>query len=59
MAYQRPLPPGDALEAGHAGVRRPSGPLLLPFPTTRLAHSPVGWGHGGTRKSSTSRRVHT
>ena len=54
-----PLHRDDALEAGHAGVRRPSGPLLLPFPTTWLAHTPAGCGHGGTRKSSTSRRVHT
>ena len=54
-----PLSPGDALEAGHAGVRRPSGPLLLPFPTPRLAHTPAGCGHGGTRKSSPSRRGQT
>src|SRR5881296_3304016 len=36
-----------------------SGPLLWWLPTTRLAHTPAGCGHGGTRKSSTSRRVHT
>src|SRR5216684_3866409 len=32
----------------------PSLPLLLSLP-----HTPAGCGHGGTRKSSTSRRVHT
>src|SRR5215831_5537399 len=36
-----------------------SGPLLWLFPTIRLAHTPAGCGQGGTRKSSTSRRVHT
>ena len=41
-----------------------SGPLLwrLPttrLPTTRLAHTLAGCGHGGTRKSSTSRSVQT
>ena len=36
-----------------------SGPLPVPFPTTLLAHTPAGWGHGGTRNSSTSRSVHT
>jgi len=36
-----------------------SGRLTVPRPTTLLAHIPTGWGHGGTRHRSTSRRVHT
>src|SRR6266568_443197 len=36
-----------------------SGHLTLPLPTTLRAHTPVGWGHGGTRNRSTSRRVQT
>ena len=36
-----------------------SGPLPWLLPPTRLAHTPAGCGHGGTRKSSTSRRVQT
>src|SRR5439155_21995111 len=35
-----------------------SGDLPLLFPTT-LTHLPAGCGHGGTRNSSTSRRVQT
>src|SRR5262252_10146663 len=30
-----------------------------PLPATLRAHTPAGWGHGGTRNSSTSRRVQT
>jgi hypothetical protein len=36
-----------------------SGHLIVPFPTTPLAHTPTGWGHGGTRKSSISRTLQT
>ena len=36
-----------------------SGHLIVPFPTIQLAHTPTGWGHGGTRKSSMSRRLQT
>jgi hypothetical protein len=36
-----------------------SGHLPVPLPTPLRAHIPTGWGHGGTRKSSTSRRVQT
>jgi hypothetical protein len=36
-----------------------SGRLTMPLPTILLAHIPTGWGHGGTRKSSTSRSVQT
>jgi hypothetical protein len=32
---------------------------LCSFPPPQLAHTPAGCGHGGTRKSSTARRVHT
>src|SRR5712691_908968 len=52
-----PLPPGDALDAGHTDARRH---LRLPFlaashPTTSRAHPSAGCGHGGTRNRSTSR----
>src|SRR5262245_13666706 len=33
-----------------------SGHLTGPLPTTLRAHTPTGWGHGGTRNDSTSRR---
>ena len=36
-----------------------SGHLPCRFPPPWLAHTPAGCGHGGTRKSNTSRRVHT
>ena len=36
-----------------------SGPLPVPRPIPLRAHTPTGGGHGGTRKSNTSRRVHT
>src|SRR5215831_9176153 len=36
-----------------------SGHLPGPLPATLRAHTPAGWGHGGTRNSSTSRRVQT
>jgi hypothetical protein len=36
-----------------------SGHHSLPLPTTLRAHTPAGWGHGGTRKSNTSRNIHT
>src|SRR5438105_12580798 len=36
-----------------------SGSLLWRLPTTRLAHTPAGCGHGGTRKSNTARSVQT
>jgi hypothetical protein len=36
-----------------------AGPLPSLLPTTRLAHTPAGCGHGGTRKSSISRSVQT
>jgi hypothetical protein len=36
-----------------------SGHLTVPLPTTLLAHTPAGWGHGGTRKSNPARNVHT
>jgi hypothetical protein len=36
-----------------------SGHLPGPLPIPLRAHTPTGCGHGGTRKSNTSRRVHT
>ena len=36
-----------------------SGRFPVPLPTTLHAHPPTGWGHGGTRNRSTSRRVQT
>jgi len=48
-----------SLDAGHVDARRRLRPPLWLLPTIRLAHAPAGCGHGGTRKSNTSRRVHT
>jgi hypothetical protein len=36
-----------------------SGRLTVPLPTTLRAHTPTGWGHGGTLHSNTSFRLHT
>jgi len=36
-----------------------SGRLTVLLPTPLRAHTPTGWGHGGTRNRSTSRRVQT
>jgi hypothetical protein len=36
-----------------------SGHLPWPLPITLLAHTPAGCGHGGTRKSRTSRKLQT
>src|SRR5215471_9863637 len=55
----RPLPPGDTLDAGRATHVTTSGRLTVLLPTTRRAYTPTGWGHGGTRNSSTSRSIHT
>src|SRR5712692_4119738 len=56
----RPRTPGDDLDAGRADTRRPlSSPPLTASPPSRCAHTPAGCGHGGTRKSSTSRSVQT
>ena len=56
-----PLTPVDTLAAGcaGAGARRHLRPLPWPSPPTLRAHTPTGCGHGGIRKSNTSRRVHT
>jgi hypothetical protein len=59
MASQSPSYPGDALEAGRAGARRLLRPPHRAASPTLLAHTPAGWGHGGMRNSSTSRRVQT
>src|SRR5262252_1007574 len=34
-----------------------SGPLTVSLPTLLLAYTPTGCGHGGTRKSNTSRTM--
>ena len=54
-----PLTPVDALEAGRADARRLRRPPHLATSTTLRAHTPTGCGHGGTRKSRTSRSVQT
>ena len=40
------MPPSTQTIRTHVAT---SGSLPLPLPTTRLAHTPAGWGHGGTR----------
>jgi hypothetical protein len=54
-----PLTPGDDLDAGRADTRHPLRPPPLTASHHRLAHTPAGCGHGGTRNRSTSRRLHT
>jgi hypothetical protein len=54
-----PLIPGDALDAGRVDARRLLRPPHRVASHHSLAHTPTGWGHGGTRKSSTSRSVQT
>src|SRR5215471_4685120 len=54
-----PLSPGDALDAGCVDTRRRLRSPLWLLPTIRLAHTPAGCCHGGTRKRSTARSVHT
>src|SRR5215467_4314698 len=55
-----PRTPGDDLDASRADTRCPlSSPPLTASPPLRCAHTPAGCGHGGTRKSSTSRSVQT
>src|SRR2546427_7506361 len=54
-----PLTPGDGLDAGRADTRHPLRPPPLTASHHRLAHTPAGCGHGGTRNRSTSRRLHT
>ncbi len=36
-----------------------SSSLSVLLPTTAAAHTPAGWGHDGTRKSRTSRKLQT
>ena len=54
-----PLSPGATLDAGHAHARRLLRLPPVPLPTTLRAHTPTGCGHGGTRKSSISRKLQT
>ena len=54
-----PLSPGAALDAGHAHARRLLRLPPVPLPTPLRAHTPTGCGHGGTRKSSISRKLQT
>jgi len=60
MASQRPSPPWwrpQSRPCGHTLPAQASFPCR--FPPLGRAHTPADWGHGGTRNSSTSRRVHT
>jgi len=59
MTSQCRSPLGDALEASRVDARRLLRPPHRATSTTLLAHTPAGWGHGGTRNRSTSRRVQT
>ena len=54
-----PLSPGATLDAGHSNARRLLRLPPVPLPTTLRAHTPTGCGHGGTRKSSISRKLQT
>src|SRR5437870_4005848 len=54
MASQWPSSPGNALGAGREDARRLLRLPLLRLSTTLPAHTPAGWGHGGTRYSRTS-----
>jgi hypothetical protein len=60
MASRLPSPPlvTPATPAVRTHVAT-SGRLTVLLPTTLRAHTPTGWGHGGTRKSSTSLKVQT
>ena len=60
MASRLPSPPlvTPATPAVRTHVTT-SGRLTVLLPTTLRAYTPTGWGHGGTRNSSTSRSVHT
>ena len=52
----RLLTPGDALEVSRVDAPRQLRPPPWLLPPPRLAYTPTGWGHGGTRNRSTSRR---
>src|SRR5467141_3385550 len=56
-----PLHDDDTPKAGRTGARHHlrSPPVAVSRHPPRRAHTPAGWGHGGTRNMSTSRRLHT
>src|SRR5712691_8184569 len=56
-----PFTPGDTLKTSRADTPTPASAHGNPsLPLLRsLPHAPAGGGHGGTRNSSTSRRVQT
>jgi hypothetical protein len=68
--WSRPRGINRTVLPSHLGFPRPR-PGRLPCPEAHLApspsrsscfhaaYTPAGWGHGGTRNSSTSRSVHT
>jgi hypothetical protein len=60
MASQWPsdplVTPAKLAVRTHVGC---SGSLPVPLPTSLRAHTPTGWGHGGTRYSKTSLRLQT
>ncbi len=59
-ASQRPSPPCGRPRSRPCGRTAPAQATFpCCFPLLLLAHTPTGCGHGGTRKSNTSRRVHT
>src|SRR2546421_8202026 len=61
LASQRPSEPWGSPRrrpCGHTDPASTHGNPSLPL-LRSLPHTPAGCGHGGTRKSSTSRRVHT
>src|SRR5438093_5065500 len=61
LASQRPSEPWGSPRrrpCGHTDPASTHGHPSLPL-LRSLPHTPAGCGHGGTRKSRTSRRVHT
>ena len=60
MASQRLSPPCGRPRSRLCGRTSPAQATFpCCFPPLRRAHTPAGCGHGGTRKSNTSRSVHT
>ena len=60
MASQRPSHPCGRPRRRPCGRTSPAqAPSPCCFPSPQRPHTPAGWGHGGTRKHSTSRSVQT